>query len=67
MWKEFTELKNVGTYESGIRLGAGAVALLWGITGGGLILTLLGAVGVVTGYFKSCQLYKVLGKNTSDS
>ncbi|MEM6987391.1 MAG: YgaP-like transmembrane domain [Pseudomonadota bacterium] len=66
MWKEFTELKNVGTHESGIRLGAGAVALLWGLTGGGLLITLLGAIGAVTGYYKSCQIYKLMGRNTNN-
>ncbi len=65
MWQEFIALKNVGTREGGMRLGAGAMAILWGLTGGGLIITLIGAILAVTGYYNSCQLYKIMGRNTN--
>jgi len=65
MWKDFIALNNVGSREGGMRLGAGAVALLWGLTGGGFLITLIGAVLAVTGYYNACQLYKILGRNTN--
>ena len=65
MWNDFITLNNVGTREGGIRLGAGGVAVLWGITGGGFLLAIIGAVLAVTGFYNSCQIYKLMGRNTN--
>lgn len=54
--------KNMGSKERGMRLGAGAVLVLFGLFMSKWLL-LLGLILLATGYFSFCPAWKVLGKN----
>lgn len=57
--------KNVGPTDKSIRIGAGAVLLLFGLFKGGWLFTLIGIILLATGFLGTCPAYTLLGKNTN--
>lgn len=57
--------KNVGTKDKNIRIGAGAVLLLFGLLKGGWLFVLLGIVLLATGFMGTCPAYTLIGMNTN--
>lgn len=57
--------KNVGPMDKNIRIGAGAVLLLFGLLKGGWLFTLIGIVLLATGFMGTCPAYTLIGKSTN--
>lgn len=65
-------IRNVGTHDRLIRITLGLFFLIIGLNTGittlwGLIVTLVGAVALVTGSIKFCPAYKITGLNSKGS
>lgn len=68
--------KNVGLLDQKVRIGLGAVlglislGILFEAVSGPMILSpVLGVLSIIllaTGYFRTCQLYSMLGMNTAE-
>lgn len=65
--------RNVGSIDKTIRLIAGVVLVVWGITGlgpsstFGMIATAVGAILIATGTLNFCPLFKILGISSTPS